>query len=124
MYTSKIPVAEALLTGVSIWWAIVLIMNRTVLDSTLPTYMEKMTGTNETLWAGVFAIAATTKVVGLLIYSVPLRKAGLIMSMCLYSLICTGYFLNNAVFSTGTGVYFLFTVLAWFGWREVKENDD
>lgn len=122
--TIKIPIAEVFLSGVSVWWAIVLFANANMLNNRLPSYMSEFSVVQEYIWACVFLTGAGVKIIGLITLSLPARKIGLIISMILYSIITTGYILSDQLFHTGTGVYFLLTVLAWWGFREVKENDE
>lgn len=118
--SAEFPIVEAFLSGVSIWWAMVLIANANFLHNRVPEYMGVFTDIEELMWAAAFIVSATVKVIGLITMNVWLRKIGLVCSMVLYSLITTGYILSDHIIHTGTGVYFLLTVLAWFGWREVK----
>lgn len=120
--TNDFPIVEAFLSGVSIWWAVVLVANANFLDNRIPDYMSVFNNIQEIIWASGFIVAAIIKVVGLITMNLWCRKIGLACSMVLYSLVTTGYILSDHIIHTGTGVYFLLTVLAWFGWREVKIN--
>lgn len=118
-----VPIVEVFLSFVSIWWAVVLFTNKDLLTNRLPDYMQPLSSLQEIGWGFIFLAAAIVKFTGLITLQVWVRRVGLGMSMTIYSLICAGYILSDRLLHTGTGVYFLLTVLAWWGFREVKHYE-
>lgn len=119
----KFPIVEVFLSFVSIWWALVLFANSHMIDERIPAYLIELDQMEEYIWGVIFLTAAIMKFTALLTMNKLLRQLGLLASMVLYSLICYGYIASGNTIHTGTGVYFLLTVLAWYGLREVREDD-
>jgi hypothetical protein len=121
MKVNEVPVIDLFLSLISIWWAINLYNNQDMLND-VPRKFETLAQFQETGWALVFTTAATIKVLGIILEKGILRTIGLYFSAFLYAMICAGYILSPAAFSTATGVYFSLSVLAIWGIREVKLN--
>jgi hypothetical protein len=118
---ASVPIIDLFLSLISVWWAIILFNNEDMLNH-VPRKFETLAQIQETGWALVFTTAAFIKVLGIILEQKALRRIGLYFSAFLYGMICAGYILSPAAFSTSTGVYFALSVLAIWGIREVKTN--
>lgn len=116
---STIPVIDMFLSLISVWWAINLFNNKTMLNH-VPDKFETLAQFQESGWALVFSFAAVIKILGIILDRNSLRTIGLYFSAFLYGMICAGYILSPKAFSTATGVYFALSVLALWGIREVR----
>jgi hypothetical protein len=115
----KIPIIEAFLSIISIWWSIVLFNQDDFFR--VPEVFEPLAVIGNG-WGYIFLIAAFLKILGILTEKSWLRKIGLTFSMFLYGLIASGYILSGHGMNTGTGTYFALSVLALYGIREVKAH--
>lgn len=117
----KIPIIEAGLSLVSIWWAIIMFTNDNLFDNvpSLFTFFVKIS--QEKGWGLFFLCAAFIKLLGLVLEHRKLRIIGLYMSAFIYSLISAGYILSQNPMQPGTGIHFVLMIFAFYAIREVKE---
>ena len=120
----KIPIYEAGLSIVSIWWAIVLFTNDRLFDQ-IPGYFRvfKKIIVNESGWAIFFLSAALVKIIGIVLENRTIRLIGLYMSVFLYAVISAGYILSKEPLQPGTGIHFVLMVFALWAIREVKGHE-
>ena len=120
----KIPIYEAGLSIVSIWWAIVLYTNSDLFNQ-IPGFYRifKKVIPNESGWAIFFLIAAMVKILGIVIENKGIRLIGLYMSVFLYAVISAGYILSKEPLQPGTGIHFVLMIFALWAIREVKGHE-
>ena len=118
----KIPIYEAGLSIVSIWWAVVLFLNDSLFNQIPGFYLmfSKITA-KESGWGIFFLVAAMVKMLGIVIENRSIRLAGLYMSVFLYGVISAGYILSDEPLQPGTGIHFVLMIFALWAVREVRE---
>jgi len=120
---SRVPIIELFLSIISLWWAFICFMNPHLFDHLPVTYQIFADISQEKGWGCVFIVAASIKILGILLEKKWMRKLGLTMSAFLYSLIASGFILSGNFLYHSTGTYFALSVLAIWGIREVMERD-
>lgn len=108
---------------ISLWWAFVCFANNKLFDNFPGLFRIFSAIADERAWGFVFVSAASIKVLGILLRKKWIRKLGLTMSMLLYGIISSSFFLSESPLSISAGTYFAMTVLAIWGIREVKFSD-
>lgn len=122
MYLRNVPIIEAGLSLVSIWWSVILFANDDMFNDLPKQYEVFGEISQETGWGIFFVIAAFIKVAGLVWDKKFLRITGLYMSTFLYALIATGYILSDTPLRPGTGIHFTLMIFALWTIREVRQN--
>lgn len=120
---SRVPIIELFLSIISLWWAFICFANNELFDNFPGLFKIFVKIADEKAWGFVFVSAASIKVLGILLRKKWLRKLGLTMSMLLYGIISSSFFLSESPLSISAGTYFAMTVLAIWGIREVKFSD-
>lgn len=116
----KIPIIEAGLSIVSVWWSIIMFTNNKLFDHVPSLFSFFVEISQETGWGIFFLCAAFVKLLGLILEHIRLRLIGLYMSAFLYSLISAGYILSQNPMQPGTGIHFVLMIFAFYAIREVK----
>ena len=119
---SRIPIIDFILSLISTWWAIVLILNPNLFSEYPQQYNAFGKILPEYGWMIMFIVAASVKVVGIFMEMRFLRKIGLIMSAVIYSLIVYCFINSTGGQSTGIGTYFAMATMALWGIREVERT--
>ncbi|MCU6603842.1 hypothetical protein OCO53_25715 [Peribacillus frigoritolerans] len=117
-----IPIIEAGLSIVSIWWSIFLWVNEDLFNDVPDLFIVFAEFAPEKGWACIFIAAALIKVLGLLYQKLWLRRIGLSMSFFLYGLISAAFILSDEPLSHGTGTHFVLCIFALYAIREVKSH--
>ncbi|MED4116609.1 hypothetical protein P4661_27615 [Priestia megaterium] len=120
---SRIPIIDMFLSIVSLWWAFICFANNKLFDTFPGLFRIFSQIADEKTWGFVFVSAAFIKIVGVAIQKKWVRKLGLTLSMLLYGIISSSFFLSESPLSISAGTYFAMTVLALWGIREVKFSD-
>jgi hypothetical protein len=119
----RIPIIEVVLTIISSWWAAVM-FNTPDLFENSPNIYEFFTHFgNEKQLGIVFIVGAGVKIIGLAARKAILRKAGLLISAFIYSMISVAYFMGSGWFSIGFGTFIAIALLALWGIREVDSRN-
>lgn len=119
----RIPIIEVVLTIISSWWAAVM-FNTPDLFEKSPNIYEFFTHFgNEKQLGVVFIVGAGVKIIGLAARKAILRKAGLLISAFIYSMISVAYFMGSGWFSIGFGTFIAIALLALWGIREVDSRN-
>jgi hypothetical protein len=116
----KIPIIEFILSLISSWWAIVLFKTPDMFENIPQIYGFFDRFADEHYWAAIFLLAATVKILGIIVSNNSIRKIGLIMSAVLYGFIAYSYYIGNGWLSIGFGTFFALSVMALWGIREVE----
>jgi len=120
---SRIPIIELFLSIISLWWAFICFVNPHLFDRLPELYLVFAEISQEKGWGCIFVVAASIKVLGILLQKSWMRRLGLTMSAFLYGLIASGFILSGQTLSHSTGTYFALSVLAIWGIREVMDRD-
>lgn len=118
----KIPILEAGLSIISIWWAIILFTRDDLFNHVPSPLMFFSDLAPEKGWAIFFLVAAFLKLIGLATDKKTVRLIGLYMSVFLYGLISAGYILSPRPIAPSTGIHFVLVIFALWAIREVKTN--
>lgn len=119
----RIPYFEVCISMLSYYLAISLMFNNDMFEDLSQLYEPLQALGSETMFVFVFAIAATTKIVGLLMNCYLLRKIGLGMSAFVYMVIAIAYAMSEVPLNWGTGIFsllFIFSLLNIFDVKNTK----
>ncbi|PAF19763.1 hypothetical protein [Terribacillus saccharophilus] len=119
----RIPIIEVVLTIISSWWAVVMFNTPNLFETSPNIYDFFSHFGNEKQLGVVFVVGAGVKIIGLAARKVILRKAGLLISAFIYSMISVAYFMGSGWFSIGFGTFIAIALLALWGIREVDSRN-
>ena len=122
MKRKKIPYFEALVSLLSYYLAMVCMFNNNVFSQLPEVYGTLESLGSETTFAMIFMVAATIKVVGLVLNCYPLRKIGLGLSSLIYLVITVSYAMSEIPFSWGLGIFALLSLFSALMIFEVKNT--
>ena len=106
----------------SYYLAISLMINNDMFGDLPKLYAPLRALTSETTMVFIFAAAATTKIVGLLMDCHLLRKIGLGMSAFIYMVIWISYAMSEVPLNWGTGIFFILFVFSILNIFDVKNT--
>ena len=122
MKRKKIPYFEALVSLLSYYLAMVCMFNNNVFSQLPEVYGKLESLGSETTFAMIFMVAATIKVVGLVLNCYPLRRIGLGLSSLIYLVITVSYAMSEIPFSWGLGIFALLSLFSALMIFEVKNT--
>ena len=122
MKRKKIPYFEALVSLLSYYLAMVCMFNNNVFSQLPEVYGTLESLGSETTFAMIFMVAATIKVVGLVLNCYPLRRIGLGLSSIIYLVITVSYAMSEIPFSWGLGIFALLSLFSALMIFEVKNT--
>jgi len=120
-----VTVVEWMLTYVSLGWAYVLFTSPHLFEMN-PSFSEIGAIVNSEWIMGVIVtICALTKMIGMFIGSVTIRKIGLLMSTFLWIMVATSMLIATGGFNASTGfiVYSALAVMSLWTSKEVTKSD-
>ena len=122
MKRKKIPYFEALVSLLSYYLAMVCMFNNNVFSQLPEVYGKLESLGSETTFAMIFMVAATIKVVGLILNCYLLRRIGLGLSSLIYLVITVSYAMSEIPFSWGLGIFALLSLFSALMIFEVKNT--
>ena len=122
MKRKKIPYFEALVSLLSYYLAMVCMFNNNVFSQLPEVYGTLESLGSETTFAMIFMVAATIKVVGLVLNCYVLRRIGLGLSSVIYLVITVSYAMSEIPFSWGLGIFALLSLFSALMIFEVKNT--
>ena len=122
-FGSNIPIIEFILSIISSWWAIVFLNSPGIFEKFPEQYSAFKELAPVSGWATLFILAASVKIIGIIIEKKWLRKTGLVLSVIVYGLISYCYFISLGWFSIGFGTFFALLIMALWGIREVDDTN-
>ena len=122
MKRKRIPYFEALVSLLSYYLATVCMFNNNIFSQFPRVYGSLENLGSETTFAMIFMVAATIKVIGLLINCHALRKIGLGLSSLIYLVITVSYAMSDVPFSWGLGIFALLSAFSALTIFDVKNT--
>ena len=122
MKRKRIPYFEALVSLLSYYLAFVCMFNNDMFSQLPAIYGGLQNLGSETMFAMIFMVAATTKVIGLVLNCYPLRKIGLGASAVIYLVITVSYAMSEVPLNWGLGIFALLFVFSLLSIFEVKNT--
>ena len=122
MKRKRIPYFEAFVTLLSYYLAVALMFNNDLFYKLPEVYGALQQLGSETFFVFVFFIAATVKVIGLILNCHMMRKIGLCLSALIYLIIFVSYLMSAVPLNWGTGIFFLLSLFSLLHVYEVKNT--
>ena len=122
MKRKRIPYFEALVSLLSYYLAFVCMFNNDMFSELPDIYGGLQNLGSETMFAMIFMVAATIKVIGLVKNCYALRQFGLLLSAIIYLVITVSYAMSEVPLNWGLGIFALLFVFSLLSIFEVKNT--